>query len=345
MGLSSSKTKTSSTASSTPLDQYSPYISQGLSTAQGVLNNNQQNMQDLSGKAMEVANGFSAPNASLGSIYTGHDPSQATYTKLQQAGANDPSLGILSGLANGPNNNPAMDLLSGMANGQVNGDTSQYYKDAIGGKFLANNPYIDTIAQQATDAATKAANQRFAASGMGEGMSTPYTQALGSSVADANNNLRYQNYTTERGLQQAAAGMSDSMYNATGDRNLTAANDLGGQYNTAQAQKLAAAQAFGSQNTADNNTSLNAANSSVQSILSALGLVPGMANAQTGALGAAAQIPYTGVNAYANIVNGLTGKYGNQTGTSTSTTSGNIGQMVGGLAGSALSGWATGGFK
>lgn len=51
MGLSSSKTKTQSTTSSTPLDQYAPYITQGLTTAQGVLNDNQANLNQMSQSA------------------------------------------------------------------------------------------------------------------------------------------------------------------------------------------------------------------------------------------------------------------------------------------------------
>ena len=51
MGISSSKTKTQNTASSSPLDQYAPYITQGLTTAQGVLNDNQSNLNQMSQSA------------------------------------------------------------------------------------------------------------------------------------------------------------------------------------------------------------------------------------------------------------------------------------------------------
>jgi len=371
MGLSSSKTKTQSTSTSSPLDQYAPYITQGLTTAQGIMNSNQGNMQALGSKALDVANGFGAQQGTLANIYGGNSQAGQTYGRLQNAGANDPSLGALSGLAQGSTspgnydgigaNNPSLAILQGMTNGQVNGDTSGYYKDVIGGKYLDNNPYVDAMAQQATDAATKAQNSRFAASGMGEGMSTPYSQALGKSVADANNGLRYQNYNAERQLQQQASGMSDSEYNATQDRNLSAATGLGSLYNqtgalnlSAQQAKdaafnndrnshLAAATALGNQNNADNATSLGAANGSMSSILQALGLSGTLSQDQLAALQTAAGIPYTGVNAYSNIVNGLTGKYGTNSTNSTQTQSGNIGQMLSGLAGSALGAFAGGG--
>jgi hypothetical protein len=342
MGLSSSKktttTNSTSNTSSTPLDQYAPYINTGLSTANDILKGNQGNMEMLGGKALDIANGFGGANTALGSIYTGQNPAQATYARLQNAASNDPSIGTLTALSHGNGaydaigaGNPALASLQAMSAGQANGDTSQFYKDVIGGKYLANNPFVDTIAQQATDAATKAQNQRFALSGMDAGISTPYSQALGTAVANANNQVRYQNYNDERQLQQQAAGLSDAQYNATQDRNLQAANNLGSLYNqTGQlrlgaqqakdANQLAATTALGSQYSNNNAIALNAANGDVNSQLQALGLVPGLTSAQLNALGAAASIPYTGVNNYANLINGLTAKYGNQSNVSNSKT-------------------------
>src|SRR5438132_961348 len=51
MGLSSSKTKTQSTTTSSPLDQYAPYINRGLATAQNVLDANQGNLAHMSQSA------------------------------------------------------------------------------------------------------------------------------------------------------------------------------------------------------------------------------------------------------------------------------------------------------
>jgi hypothetical protein len=213
MGLSSSKTKTQSTSTSTPLDQYAPYITQGLTSAKGILDDNQSNMQNLSSKALDVANGFGAQQATLANIYGGNTQAAGTYSNLQHAGANDPSLSTLGTMAHRNSaydgigaSNPGLDAVRAMLGGSANGDTSQYYRDVIGGKFLDNNPYVDAIAKQGTDAATKGLNQRFAASGMGEGMGTPYAQALGTAVSDTNNQLRYQNYSAERGLHGHGGG-------------------------------------------------------------------------------------------------------------------------------------------
>lgn len=355
MGLSSSKTKTQSSTSSTPLDQYAPYITQGLTTAQGVLNNNQANLGQMSQSAYGLYNdlansitngsGFTsgAQNAAA-SLYNGGGPGAATYHNLQHAGANDLSIAALQALAQG-GSNPGLNALQGMTAQSANPDSASYYRDVLGGKYLdAGNPYLGAMLQQSDDAVAKAANRRFAAAGMGAGLSTPYMDVLTHNLADSENKLRYQDYDSQLNRMTQVGAQSDAGYNAARDRSLTAANGLGNLYNQTQQQQLAAAQALGNQTNADNQTELGAANGSVASIMQALGLTGGLSEAQyagvapaMSALQAAASIPYTGVNDYANLVNGLTGKYGNQTTNSTQTESGNIGKMLSGLAGSALS--------
>ena len=339
MGLSSSKTKTKSTTTSTPLDQYAPYITQGLTTAQGVLNGNQGNLNQMSQSAYDLYNGLANSIGNNGfvsgaqnvaaNLYNGGGPGAATYQNLQQASANDPSLATLKALAQG-SSNPALGLLQGMAAQHANPDSAGYYKDVLGGKYLdAGNPYLGAMLQQSDDAVTKAANQRFAAAGMGAGLSTPYMDVLTHNLADSENRLRYQDYDSQLNRMTQVGAQSDAGYNAAQDRSLSAASDLGNLYNQTQQQQLAAAQALGSQTNADNQTALGGANGSVSAIMQALGLTGGLADAQyagiapaLNALQSAASIPYTGVNNYANLVNGLTGKYGNQTTNSTQTTSG-----------------------
>jgi hypothetical protein len=392
MGLSSSKTKTKSTTSSTPLDQYAPYINRGLSTAQGTLDANQGNLANMSQSAYglydDLSKSIGAGNSFVGNaqnmaanIYGGGhrdaNPGSSTYGRLMAA--NDPSIGILSGLARGstsPGNyegigdgNPALGLLQSMTAQSANHDSAQFYKDTLSGKYLNANPYLDAIVRQADAAATKAVNQRFGASGMGGGLSTAYADLLSRNLADSENRLRYGAYNDELARMGTIGAQSDSQYNATQDRSLSAASGLGNLYNQTgqlklaaqqardqafsndRAAQLAAGQALGQQQTADNTTQLNAAsgadaqyNQQIAQQLQALGLVPELANAQyagvspaLSALQAAASIPYTGVNHYADLVNGLTGKYGNQTTNSVTKESGNIGQMLSGLAGSALS--------
>ena len=361
MGLSSSKTKTQSSTSSTPLDQYAPYITQGLTTAQGVLNNNQANLNQMSQSAYglydnlanSITNGSGFVNGAqnvAASLYNGGGPGAATYQTLQQAGANDPSIAALKALAQG-GSNPGLGALQGMTAQSANPDSASYYRDVLGGKYLdAGNPYLEAMLQQSDDAVAKAANQRFAAAGMGAGLSTPYMDVLTHNLADSENKLRYQDYDSQLNRMTQIGAQSDAGYNAARDRSLSAASNLGNLYNQTQQQQLAAAQALGSQTNADNQTALGAANGSVTSIMQALGLTGGLADAQyagvapaMSALQAAASIPYTGVNNYANLVNGLTGKYGNQSTNSTTTQSSNIGEMLSGLAGTAISAYAGGG--
>jgi len=361
MGLSSSKTKTQSSTSSTPLDQYAPYISQGLTTAQGVLNNNQANLNQMSQSAYGLYNnlansitdgsGFAngAQNVAA-SLYNGGGPGAATYNTLQQAGANDLSIAALQALAQG-GSNPGLHALQGMTEQSANPESASYYRDVLGGKYLeADNPYLGAMLQQSDDAVAKAANRRFAAAGMGAGLSTPYMDVLTHNLADSENKLRYQDYDSQLNRMTQVGAQSDAGYNAARDRSLSAANQLGNLYNQTQQQQLAAAQALGNQTNADNQTALGAANGSVASIMQALGLTGGLAEAQyagvtpaMSALQAAASIPYTGVNDYGNLVNGLTAKYGNQSTNSTTTQSSNIGEMLSGLAGTAISAYASGG--
>jgi len=351
MGLSSSSSKTNSTSNSTstatPLPTYQPAVDQGVSAAQAALGATNGLWAGQQGQ--NIYNSLAAPQTALGNIYSGSTPSQATMTHLQSAGANDPSMGALQGSITASMANPALASLQGMTGGGPNGDTSQYYQDVIGGKYLTNNPYIDGIAQQATDAATKAQNQRFALSGMDAGMSTPFSQALGTAVANANNQVRYQNYNDERQLQNTAAGMSDAEYNATKDRNLSAATNLGSIYNQGVQNRTAAANALGSQYTNDNNTALAAANGMTTSQLNAAIASGQISQDQLNALGATQALPYASLLNYTNIVNGLTGKYGTNTGNSTSsgttTTNQSLGAGLGGILGAGLAGWASGGFK
>lgn len=323
MGVSSSKTKTTSQSTSTnaPTAQYAPYTDQAIGDVKKVYDDNQGLFSGLGGKALDVVNGLNPAASSLSNIYSGNGPGAATYNNLQHASANDTSVPILHQLAQQASN-PDIGAIRAMVNGTANGDTDQYYKDVIGGKYLDNNPFIDRIAQEGSDAALKAVNQRYAASGMGEGMSTPYAQAAGGAISDANNTLRFNNYNAERGNQNAAAGLSDNMYNATKDRNLSAANSAANVSAQDRSSQLAAAQSLGNQNSSNNATSLGAANAQTQSILSALGLAPGMADEQLRGLSGASMMPFAGVSNYTNLINALTGKYqtvnSNSSGTTTS---------------------------
>ena len=352
MGLSSSKSTTNSTSTAAPLSQYQPAIDQGVNAAQAALTGT--NGAYAGQQALGVYNGLSAPQSVLGSIYGGNTASQGTLANLQKAAANDPSISALQATINSAYANPAFNPLNGFTNPTTDPLTQQFYSDTLSGKYLGSgNPYLDAIVQQGTDAATKAQNARFALSGMGEGISTPYSHALGTAVADANNNLRYTAYNDELNRMGTIAGQADTQYNAGQDRALTAASSLGSLYNQATANKTGAASALGSQYTNDNNTALGAANGLTSSQLQAAIASGQISQDQLNALGASQALPYASLLNYTNILGGLTGKYGTSTasGTSSGTSSGttttdqSLGAGLGGLLGAGLAGWASGGFK
>lgn len=266
MGLSSSKTKTQSTTTSSPLDQYAPYINRGLASAQTLLDGNQGNLANMSQSAYGLYNdlaksigadgGFTgnARNAAAniyGGAYMGANPGASTYKGLMSA--NDPSLGILSGLAQGSHSpgaydrigddNPALGLFSGMTAQHPNSDSTQFYKDTLSGKYLNANPYLDVITKQSDDAVTRALNQRFGAAGMGSGLSTAYADLLSHNLADSENKLRYGAYNDELARMTTIGAQSDAEYNATQDRSLNATTGLGNLYNQTGQLKLSAQQA------------------------------------------------------------------------------------------------------
>lgn len=79
-----------------------------------------------------------------------------------------------------------------------------YYGDTLAGKNLNGNPYLDGIIASTNRGITDQVNSQFSSAGRyGSGM---HAGILASRLAEADNGLRYQNYSTERGYQDAAAG-------------------------------------------------------------------------------------------------------------------------------------------
>lgn len=80
-----------------------------------------------------------------------------------------------------------------------------YAGDVLSGKYLDNqNPYIDNIAGQVRDNVTNGVNGQFQMAGRyGSGM---HAGILAKQLADAENQLRFGAYNTERGYQNAAPG-------------------------------------------------------------------------------------------------------------------------------------------
>lgn len=106
---------------------------------------------------------------------------------------------------------------------------NDYASATLGGNYLNNNPYIDEMANTAGMRAGNAVNSAFSMAGRTGGQN--HAQALARGVAEANNNMRGQNYQFERGQQSAAAGMLPSLTQAkyAGVTPYLAANQLAGQ--------------------------------------------------------------------------------------------------------------------
>ena len=79
-----------------------------------------------------------------------------------------------------------------------------YYGDTLAGKNLNGNPFLQSVIDRTNADITTGVDSRFSAAGRyGSGN---HAGILAKSLADNENQLRYQNYATERGYQDAAAG-------------------------------------------------------------------------------------------------------------------------------------------
>jgi hypothetical protein len=349
MGLSSSKQSTTqqSTSTSSPYGTAQPYIDAGLAASNNVFNAQQPVLAGLASTAQGAFNSIapgafqtspyvsSAQNAAAG-IYgggTNNNPGASTYSAI--TGGANPGLGLLSGLAGG-GTNTAIPGISSLAYGTG----SLGAGDATLASFAdpnSANPYVDAITQQATDAAAKATNQRFGASGLGAGLSSAYTGALGSAVANANNTTRYGAYNDAANRALTAANDLSAGSRSDAATRLGALNNLSAADQQQFANQQGVASSIGTLSNADNQTKLGAAqasdssyNAQVQAALSALGLTSSLTNAQYAGidpalnlLNASATIPYTGVNALAGSLNTLAGRYGTTSSTGSGTTTSN----------------------
>ncbi|HEX8418569.1 MAG TPA: hypothetical protein VF638_00995 [Sphingomonas sp.] len=86
---------------------------------------------------------------------------------------------------------------------RVNG-ALDYSQSVLNGDYLKGNPYLDGVVSKSNADITTGVDSRFSSAGRyGSGM---HAGILARSLADNENQLRYQNYATERGYQNAAPG-------------------------------------------------------------------------------------------------------------------------------------------
>ena len=112
-----------------------------------------------------------------------------------------------------------------------------YFNDTISGKYLNANPYLDGMVNQMRGGVTDTVNSNFSKAGRyGSGA---HQGVLGRELANAENQLRYNAYGAERGLQHQAAAGAQSGNAALGQLAL-------GGYASQAAAPYAGMQAYGS---------------------------------------------------------------------------------------------------
>ena len=85
--------------------------------------------------------------------------------------------------------------------------------DTIGGKYLNGNPYLEGMIGQTRDNVTDQVNGQFSLGGRyGSGQ---HTGILAKYLADAENNMRFNNYGMERGYQNQAIDQAQSLMNGS----------------------------------------------------------------------------------------------------------------------------------
>jgi hypothetical protein len=84
-----------------------------------------------------------------------------------------------------------------------------YNTDVLGGKYLTGNPQLQSIIDQTANDVQGRVGGAFGANGSFGG--TKYMTALGKGLGEAENTLRYNDYNTQMGRMDQAAGQAPSL--------------------------------------------------------------------------------------------------------------------------------------
>lgn len=197
----------------------------------------------------------------LGGAFSGFQSRMGRSNPYAGIGANDPGIGLLSGFAGNRETNPAAGRVSALGDGGFvgQGAAADYWRKSLSGDFLNGNPYLDGVIDASIEDANDAANSQFSMAGRyGSGA---HAGVLAKNAGRISSQLRAQNYDTERGYQNQAAGLLDQatrsdrgqqlqalgllgdLSNADTNRQLQAAGLLSDAYRSGEALKLNAQQA------------------------------------------------------------------------------------------------------
>lgn len=101
-------------------------------------------------------------------------------------------------------------LLDKYTNGDANVNAAKGYNlDVLGGKYLDNNPYIDDIVAKNANTTRNETAGALGTRGLTGG--SAFGDIISRNVNDGSNTLRFNNYNTERGRMDTAAGMSPAL--------------------------------------------------------------------------------------------------------------------------------------
>lgn len=101
-------------------------------------------------------------------------------------------------------------LLERYSNGDPNVNAAKGYNtDVLSGKYLDNNPYIDDIVERTGNDVRNQTAGALGTRGLTGG--SAFGDIISRNVADAGSTLRFNNYNTERGRQDTAAGMAPAL--------------------------------------------------------------------------------------------------------------------------------------
>jgi len=123
------------------------------------------------------------------------------------------------------NNNNILAQLNGQLPGVINSTTnnadlaaaSQYNQDVLNGKYLTGNPYLDQQIALTNQDVINQTNGALGTRGLAGGSAA--ADILSRNLANNETTLRYNDYNTERGYQQAAVGNAASLSGAN-DNNI-----------------------------------------------------------------------------------------------------------------------------
>ncbi|MFC0246404.1 tail fiber domain-containing protein [Falsochrobactrum ovis] len=158
-------------------------------------------------------------------------PMNAAVQTIGSGGLGQASKDAIANLQGSGGTNPWMDQAAdhlGNIAGSIGqgGAASDYLTSTARGDYLGgSNPYLDSIISKGADDIATQTNNMFAAGGRyGSGANQG---VLSDSIANASNNLRYQDYATERQNQLAAANALEGAEQARAGLGTSAANALG----------------------------------------------------------------------------------------------------------------------